>query len=221
MDNATVVELPCSQSALEYVIAGEGEGIPTAHQLISEAVNSFIDSVQQPETLLVLGEPGCGKSMLTWSIAKRYLRPWVQRELLNRPACLLPSVELPWFPVLVELKSHKPGEIPGLLPRVFPGLWRALLASRGANPTFRVLVLFDGLDELLGGGARELTSDFVSSVCGMMDIRLPGSVLKIVVTTREVALSSRVHEDNLFGRGRHMRRTLLPFTKAQVCCVFL
>ncbi len=207
--NSVVEELPDARSALECVMASGAREIVSVQDSILAFSGTFLSS--DVRSLLLLGEAGCGKSLFMLWAAQQWLGLW--SGLLDTPLSRLSSPELPWLPLLVELKSYQPLELVGLVAKLVPNLRQIVWCPASRQPRVRLLVLCDGLDELRGT-PRELPSDFGSTLLGELANSISVAALKIVITGRESALSSRVEEHKLFGH--HVRRILLPFSDPQV-----
>jgi hypothetical protein len=172
--------------------------------------------------MLLLGEPGSGKSMFTWYSSQSYLQQYQEylTAMVTQPHTLSP-----WIPVVIDLKEHKLSEVNGLLPRYLKdscGLSESVIRQLRCGPsTARFVVFCDGFDELKAEASDKLTrevrngfSDFAASLCGGSELAWPLHSLKVVVTCRENRFNGRKEEDALFGK--HRRRLLLPFRSAQI-----
>jgi hypothetical protein len=172
--------------------------------------------------MLLLGEPGSGKSMFTWYSSQSYLQQY--QEYLARMAKHSTTLS-PWIPIVIDLKEHKLSEVCGLLPRYLKdscGLSESVIRQLRCGPSLARFVVFcDGFDELKAEADERLTrevrngfSDFAANLCGGSELVWPLHALKVVVTCRENRLNGRTEEDALFGK--HRRRLLLPFRSTQI-----
>jgi hypothetical protein len=119
---------------------------------------------------------------------------------------------------VIELKSMRSSQLPGLLPKLLMETYRppseaiaALKSQPLGNGAVRLLVLCDGYDELV---VDQPVLNLTATLCGGEDLLWPPGVLKVVVTSRSNRLRDRVEEWSVFGP--HQRCLLLPFTKARV-----
>ncbi len=172
--------------------------------------------------MLLLGEPGCGKSTVLFRVAQRALKDW--HEILSTPISRLRFNDLPWLPLFVELKQCKPENLEGMLPRLLKEQYHysddvvthvisALSHASASKPRLRILLMCDGLDELQGACA-DIGGDFLTTIVGSADVVLPGAAFKMVVTSRESAFSCTAEEVRLFRPCE--RKVLLPFSDTQV-----
>lgn len=195
------------------------------------------------DTLLVLGDPGSGKSTFVWEEGHRLTLLNGVEDLVQTPVSLWSDTSshqrrdpaqaapqsLPWMPLFIPLKEHSASSLSGLLPRALAqcGLDAGTVAAMRASPQVRLLVLCDGFDELRededAGHARRQLHNFAATLCddrgvhGAPGTRQPEWTIKVVVTSRENRLGGRGDEDRVFGN--HARLVLLPFTRTQVCSV--
>jgi hypothetical protein len=210
-----VAEVPGTTTPTELVAALEcrAEGtsgtLPNPSPLASAADAFFAGSSQQ--VLVVLGEPGTGKSVFAWQQAHR-------------------AADAGWVPVVLDLKEHKVSALAGVLPRHLlrcgvPDHTVHCLA-KGTRPPghtgpFKLAVFCDGLDELQmdDPAARSALRDFAGTLCGGPGEAWPATVLRVVVTTRGSVLASAHDEANVFngaGGTKHARQVVLPFSDAKV-----
>jgi hypothetical protein len=210
-----VPDVPGAMTPTELVAALEGraEGtsgtLPTPSPLASAADAFFAGSAQQ--VLVVVGEPGAGKSVFTWLQAHR-------------------AADAGWVPVVLDLKEHKVSALAGALPRHLlhcgvPDHTVHCLASGTAPPgntaPVKLAVFCDGFDELQidDPAARSALRDFAGTLCGGPGAAWPAVVLRVVVTTRGSALASTHDEAVVFNKAdgtKHARRVVLPFSDAKV-----
>jgi hypothetical protein len=214
-----VPEVPGTMTPTELVAALEGRvdgtsgTLPTPGPLASAAEEFFAGASQQ--VLVVLGEPGAGKSMFTWRQARRV-------------------ADAGWLPVVLDLKEHKVSALAGVLPRHLlrcgvPDHAVSCLAKgtppRGHTAPVKLAVFCDGFDELQidDPAARSALRDFAGTLCGSPGAAWPVTVLRVVVTTRGSALASTHDEAVVFNGAdgaKHARRVVLPFSDAKVrCCI--
>ncbi len=210
-----VPEVPGTMTPTELVAALEGraEGtsgtLPTPGPLVYAADAFFAGASQQ--VLVVVGEPGAGKSVFTWLQAHR-------------------AADAGWVPVVLDLKEHKVSALAGVLPRHLlrcgvPEHAVTCLAKGtpppGHTAPVKLAVFCDGFDELLidNPAARSALRDFVGVLCGRSGEAWPTTVLRVVVTTRGSVLASAHDEANVFNRAdgtKHARRVVLPFSDTKV-----
>jgi hypothetical protein len=210
-----VAEAPGTMTPTELVAALEGgdEGtsgtLPTPGPLASAADAFFAGSSQQ--VLVVVGEPGAGKSVFAWQQARR-------------------AADAGWVPVVLDLKDHKVSALAGVLPRHLlrcgvPDHTVHCLAKGtpppGHTTPFKLAVFCDGFDELQidDPAARSALRDFAGTLCDGPGAAWSAAVLRVVVTTRGSALASAHDEAAVFNRAdgtKHARRVVLPFSDAKV-----
>lgn len=210
------------------VTVGSGVGLDTGSSVLDlpAALTAFLASDQQ--TMLLLGEPGCGKSLGMLWYANELLQ--AMSQALTRPLSGSSRTDsLPWLPVMIDLKLLSADSLPGQLQRQLDSLYKPL--SDGASlfsalmdsvdpsvcrgSRVRLLVMCDGLDELQGG-VGGMTDSFLTALCRGLQCSHASAVLKVVVTSRETAISSRSAERALFGDCA--RRVLRPFNDDQIRC---
>ena len=223
-----VEDTPSGMSTSEYVVKLEADGgaVVNASRPLSEELAAFLGS--DARTLLVLGEPGCGKTLFVWATVAQLVA--VSR---GQSGCAEASAAA-FVPVVIDLKHYKASELSGLLPRYLQsrsGLRDGDVdglrfgqqggVARGSGAP-RVLLLCDGLDELQAeeGGEAE-TARARASLQDLFVVLCGGSVhawgawsLKVVVTSRESRFRGRMEEQRVLGA--HRRALLLPFNKCQV-----
>jgi hypothetical protein len=178
--------------------------------------------------LLVLGEPGLGKTVFTWMTAWGLLQAPAPTQGKRKGA----PQGSPWLPLVIDLKEHTASALRGLLPTLLStkfGLGPAAVASLAqgeclpgqATPT-RLAVFCDGFDELKTekGGAGTNVSwqelrNFHATLCGGA---WDTGAVKVVVTSRESRLLG-ADEKVVFG-PEYARLVLLPFSvlKVRVLC---
>lgn len=210
-----VVDVPSGLSLSQFMQQLDTED--TSHPL-SDVVRDFLGNGFQ--SLVVVGEAGVGKSTFCWKIGEALVPAGRDIQcFLDCPTSRLGRWELPWIPLVIELKYVKPSELEGLLPRLLEKLGIPLpivdeLRNQPAsNSAIRLLVFCDGYDELARGSDQPVQS-FVATLCGGEGQCWPASVLKVVFTSRPSQLSDRSQEQAVFGV--HQRYLLLPLTKPRV-----
>jgi hypothetical protein len=213
-----VTDVPGRMTPTELVTALETRGggdaggwgtLPNPSPLASEVDSFFAGSSQQ--VLLVVGEPGAGKSVFTWLQAQRV-------------------ADAGWVPVVLDLKEHKVSTLAGALPRHLqrcgvPDPTVTCLA-RGTPPPghtapVKLAVFCDGFDQLQIDVrvARSALQDLAGTLCGGPGAAWPAAVLRVVVTTRGSALTSAHDEATVFYRAdgtKHARCVVLPFSDTKV-----
>jgi hypothetical protein len=215
-----VEALPRGCTPAEFVLRSSEAGAEPPYQALplQTLVQSFLDG-PSPQLLLVLGEPGLGKTAFTWLTAGRCLRSFNQWATSKGPK--RPSVS-PWIPVVLDLKDYCVSELQGLLPRVLVnkfGMPRAAVESLQQGHHLpedtwltRLVVFCDGFDELKVQEGEPSIRDFVGTLCGG---EWAASCLKVVVTSRESVLAEQGEEGAVFG-DRYARAVMLPFSHAKV-----
>ncbi len=217
---------------------------PGPMPLLSAAAQ-FLSS-SEDHTLVVLGEPGCGKSTFLWELGRGLCHPSSLPRFLDTPVgCLRPGDTAPWVPVALELKRYREGELHGLLPRVVGDARGGCLSpdSLGRLPgcgLVRLVVLCDGFDEIQqdggysGGGSG---SDSAAGSWGKAGLAA-GTSRRACLSLRDTLCGSdplwrwapgqlkvvvTTRENRLWGRGdedvvfgRHRRLVLLPFSLPQM-----
>ncbi len=204
-------------SALDYVTQLDAGSTVDVSRPVSDAARDFLVSKQQ--TLVLLGDAGCGKSTFMWQLADRLLGA-CGSQLLDTPTSRIEQHVFPVVvPVYIELKLHKASELGGLLDRFLAnaGLSMSVIgALRAQDPSYpwvRLVVLADGFDELQGDLAS--VRNFVGTICG--GAPWPASLLRVIVTSRENRMGDRGSESTAFGgQGAHRRLFMLPFSRARV-----
>jgi uncharacterized protein YjbI with pentapeptide repeats len=183
-----------------------------------DAITVIDQFLTQEENLLVLlGEPGAGKTLSTWQATRRLMAQF-------RPDMTGQQISQCWLPIHIELNQFSLSELSGILDRQLKtyGLNDAAIsklkqATPGQTLEPKVLLILDGYDELrqhLGENRRDHTDLFK---------RIGGEgwkkgQLKVLVTCRRRYLQSDDEERMMFGVGqyqRYQRFELLPFTLEQ------
>jgi hypothetical protein len=210
-----VHEVPGTMTPTELVAARDGgeavAGCGPVGPLSAAADEIFLASAQQ-QVLVVVGEPGMGKTVFTWLQAQR-------------------AADAGWVPVVLDMKEYRVTALAGMLPRhlVRCGVpdHTVTCLERGVGPPghvtpVKLAVFCDGFDELQidDPAARAALRDFAGTLCGGPGAAWPAAVLRVVVTTRGSALTSAHDEATVFSRAdgtKHVRRVVLPFSDAKVC----
>ncbi len=104
-----VDHVPDSMSSAEYVSKVETGEIENKTQPLLSEVDDYLNSDDQ--VMLLLGDPGAGKSLFSWYSTQSRLQQY-QRVLQG-----LEPGDIPWLPVVIELKNYRLSELTNLLPR--------------------------------------------------------------------------------------------------------
>jgi WD40 repeat protein len=224
--------VPESMSAAEYVRKIETQAVPDRAQPLTAAVEEYLRS-SNDSVLLLLGDPGAGKSLFSWHGTQPYYQ---QQRLLQQQTgtcTVLPDTNTLWVPVVIELKYFRMSDIKGLLVRYLTetcGLTeeevRVLRNHR--KPQFRILLVLDGFDELrqesdysLSLKQAEVTKmfeDCFATACGQRDWY--DGQIKLIITCRLRYLADASIEKRFFGHGSenksYQRRVVLPFNNSKI-----
>ena len=209
----TPTELVAALEALDRgeSVGSSGDPFPTPGPL-SAAADGLLGAAGTQQVLVVVGEPGTGKTEFTWRQAQR-------------------AADAGWVPVVLDLKEHKVSALAGALPRHLrdrcdlPELIVDCLARGVAPPghaaPVKLAVFCDGFDELQvdDPAARAALRDFAGTLCGHPGAAWPAAVLRVVVTTRGNALAGTHDEAAVFdsaGVAKHARQVVLPFSDVKV-----
>jgi hypothetical protein len=171
--------------------------VPPEHSLTAPL--DLLDVVSKQEAVLVIGEPGSGKSFAAADLARRMTEPWIN----GRPGSYFPLML-----VAKDLATNDPGlELGDRLARAFratanqgPSIPSDFLdrAQRAQTP---VLIIIDGVDEIVGDANVASFLDWVNSTVRA----LPGRI-KAVLFTRPLGLDPISHQIDQFAPF-----LLLPF----------
>jgi hypothetical protein len=233
-------DVPHGWSADKYVVEVESGKTTNVSMSTAASLESFLGGSQR--VMVVVGEPGVGKSSFLYSTGLAIAQHARSTSRGVAVGGLSEDCNVPWIPVLIDLKHYRTSELLGLIPRFLANAGlrledtehlRLLSLESAAGSHFgdgtapcmplRLLVLCDGLDELQGESdasqeqrARETLRDLLTTLLGGPALLWGHGAVKLVVTTRESRLASRREETALFGPS-HLRRLMLPFNVRQVC----
>ena len=182
-----------------------------------EVIDRFLTA--EESLLLLLGEPGAGKSLSVWQATRRLIERF-------KPDMSGTAISQCWLPILIELNQFKVSELEGLIDRQLHqqyGLDEKAIAklkqtAPGQTAEPKVVLLLDGYDELsqVEGGNRRDHSELFKRIGGL-DWR--AGQLKVIVTCRRRFLAGDHEERMIFGVDRYQRYQryeLLPFTQEQI-----
>src|SRR5262249_40128095 len=121
--------------------------------LCTEITTVFDQFLGEEESLLLLlGEPGAGKSLSTWQMIRR-----VMEKLPKEPGFIHKS----WLPAPLELNQYSHTELPGLIDRTLQTMGLSLSAIQylkqppKSNTLLpKLLLILDGYDEVRGDTDR-------------------------------------------------------------------
>jgi WD40 repeat protein/uncharacterized protein YjbI with pentapeptide repeats len=212
-----IKEIP-EEGPVEDKKAGEDKTVALPKRFDAIAViDQFLTA--EENLLLLLGEPGAGKSLSVWQATRRLLgqfKPDMTGEAISR--C--------WLPIVIELNVFSVGDLEGLIDQQLrqkygldeKAIAKLKQAASGQTAEPKVLLMLDGYDELsqaLGGSLRDHHELFKR--IGGGDWR--AGQLKVIVTCRRRFLAGDSEERMIFGVGgylRYQRYELLPFTREQI-----
>ncbi len=173
----------------------------------------------EESVLLLLGEPGAGKSLSMWQAARRRLE-------LFKPNMRGDEISRCWLPIVIELNAFKLSELAGLIDRQLrkkygldeKAVVKLKQTTRGQTAEPKVLLMLDGYDELIQTEDRNRReySELFKRIGGE---GWNAGQLKVIVTCRRRFLANDNEERMIFGVGsyqRYQRYELLPFTQEQI-----
>ena len=169
--------------------------------------------------LLLLGEPGAGKSLFAWDQTKQLYHAQIHNVLGQR-----------WLPVIIELKHYSLSQIEGLLNHCLMSEYRlsadelCALQGQDINSGYRLLVILEGFDELKKDDDPNVEKQFSDCVKTCLENSgWDSAQVKIVVTCRLRHLKSEQQEESYFGhqashtsQSDYRRRVLLPFSQKNI-----
>ena len=175
--------------------------------------------VAEESVLLLLGEPGAGKSLSMWQAARRRLEQFksdMSGDAISR--C--------WLPIVIELNAFQLSELVRLIDRQLrekygldeKAITKLKQTTLGQTAESKVLLMLDGYDELIQteGMNRREHSELFKRIGGE---GWSAGQLKVIVTCRRRFLANDSEERMIFGVGsyqRYQRYELLPFTQEQI-----
>ncbi len=207
--------IPKASPEIHQSTASPGSRLLTCHE-VAAVIDTFL--AQEENLLLLLGEPGAGKSLTTWETVRRLLAESEETKLGNLPQ------NPAWLPLPVELNQLTVSQLPGLIERELKaaglseaGIRQLQQPPSEQKPVPKLLLIMDGYDELRqGSGSHRDHADLFKTIGG--EAWTVGQ-LKVLVTCRRNFLNSLPEEEMIFGVGhyqRYQRYELLPFTLRQI-----
>lgn len=183
---------------------------------ILTVIDQFL--TQEKSLLLLLGEPGAGKSLTTWQAIRRLVEQF-------QPDMSGESISRCWLPISIELNAFSVEDLNGLLDRQLANydlsaaaIAKLKQATPGHSAEPKVVLFLDGYDELRGDSpdSRRDHTDLFKRLGGE---QWKKGQLKIIVTCRRRYLANDLEERMIFGVGQnplYERFELLPFNWQQI-----